>query len=152
MYWDAAIETLSPSELRELQLSRLKETLARAARSPFYRERLAEAGVTPENLRSTLIGHSGGEVGVGEGLGDGLAGKSSPISAVAVATTLASPRAVAPGSVSLSRTHKPTPANSRTTAPRTIHRHAGRDLRSCPAGFSDPLPRKAGRAGCISSR
>ena len=52
MYWDAGVETLSAPEIKELQLSRLKETLRRASRSPFYQERLAQAGVTPENLRS----------------------------------------------------------------------------------------------------
>uniref|UniRef100_A0A7C3V639 Phenylacetate-coenzyme A ligase n=1 Tax=Desulfobacca acetoxidans TaxID=60893 RepID=A0A7C3V639_9BACT len=52
MYWDAAIETLEPARLKELQLTRLRETLRRAARSPFYRERLAQAGVTPENFHS----------------------------------------------------------------------------------------------------
>jgi phenylacetate-CoA ligase len=52
VYWDAAIETLPPAALRDLQLNRLRGTLRRAALSPFYRERLAEAGITPENLRS----------------------------------------------------------------------------------------------------
>ena len=52
MYWHSAIETLSPSQLAELKLTRLKETVARAARSPFYRERLAQAGVTPDDLHS----------------------------------------------------------------------------------------------------
>jgi len=52
LYWDAGIETLTAGQLRELQLKRLQETVARAALSPFYRERLAEAGVTPENLQS----------------------------------------------------------------------------------------------------
>jgi phenylacetate-CoA ligase len=52
VYWDAAIETLEPARLQELQLTRLRDTLSRAARSPFYRERLAEAGVAPETLRS----------------------------------------------------------------------------------------------------
>ena len=52
MYWHSAIETLSPSQLAELKLTRLKETVARAAGSPFYRERLAQAGVTPDDLHS----------------------------------------------------------------------------------------------------
>jgi phenylacetate-coenzyme A ligase PaaK-like adenylate-forming protein len=45
VYWDAAIETLPPAGLRDLQLNRLRGTLRRAALSPFYRERLAQAGI-----------------------------------------------------------------------------------------------------------
>ncbi len=52
MYWDASIETLKPQKLRELQLRRLRETVARAALSPFYGERLAQAGVTAEKIGS----------------------------------------------------------------------------------------------------
>ncbi len=52
MYWDTAIETLDPIRLQELQLLRLRETLHRALKSPFYRERLTEAGVTPADLVS----------------------------------------------------------------------------------------------------
>jgi len=43
---------MSPRKLQELQLARLQETVRRAAQSPFYRERLAEAGVTSESIRS----------------------------------------------------------------------------------------------------
>ncbi len=46
MYWDATIETIKTAKLRELQLLRLKETVARAGRSPFYGERLTQAGVS----------------------------------------------------------------------------------------------------------
>lgn len=52
MYWDASIETLTPGELEKLQLERLRATLARAARSPFYASRLQEAEVSAENLKS----------------------------------------------------------------------------------------------------
>jgi phenylacetate-CoA ligase len=52
VYWDTAIETLEPTRLQELQLARLQDTLRRAGQSPFYRERLAEAGVTPADLQS----------------------------------------------------------------------------------------------------
>ena len=50
MYWDADLETMKTAQLRELQLQRLQETLSRAARSPFYRERLAQAGISPEKI------------------------------------------------------------------------------------------------------
>ena len=52
MYWDKAVETLPAGELEALQLRRLRETVARALLSPFYRERLEAAGVTPESIRS----------------------------------------------------------------------------------------------------
>ncbi len=52
MYWDAAIETLPPAKLQDLQLTRLRDTLARAAQSPFYQKRLAEAGLGPADLHS----------------------------------------------------------------------------------------------------
>lgn len=39
MYWNINDECISRQELEELQLGRLKETLARACRAPFYRER-----------------------------------------------------------------------------------------------------------------
>jgi phenylacetate-CoA ligase len=52
VYWDASIETLKPAELEKLQLERLRATLARAASSPFYRQRLQEAGLAPADLTS----------------------------------------------------------------------------------------------------
>ena len=52
MYWQAEIETLTTDKLQQLQLERLRLTVARAARSPFYGERLRQAGVVPENLHS----------------------------------------------------------------------------------------------------
>jgi phenylacetate-CoA ligase len=39
MYWNQEIETMDRSSLERLQLERLNATLARAARSPFYRQR-----------------------------------------------------------------------------------------------------------------
>jgi len=51
VYWDANLETLNPAALRELQLSRLKQTVERAAASPFYGRRLKDAGVAAANLR-----------------------------------------------------------------------------------------------------
>ena len=52
MYWQAEIETLTTEKLQQLQLERLRQTVARAARSPFYGERLRQAGVVAENLHS----------------------------------------------------------------------------------------------------
>ncbi len=52
MYWDPEVETLTPEKLRDLQLQRLQATVARASQSPFYRERLREAGLQPQDIRS----------------------------------------------------------------------------------------------------
>jgi phenylacetate-CoA ligase len=47
-YWDEAIETIAPAALRELEDRLVRETVAYVAeRSPFYRAKLREAGVTP---------------------------------------------------------------------------------------------------------
>ena len=50
MYWDASIETIKPADLEKLQLRRLKETISRAALSPFYGRRLAQAGVSAAQI------------------------------------------------------------------------------------------------------
>ncbi len=44
MYWDANLETLNPAAVQELQLSRLRQTVERAAHSPFYGRRLQGGG------------------------------------------------------------------------------------------------------------
>ncbi len=51
MHYDAA-ETFSRSEIEALQLSRLRDTLAQAAHSPFYGELFARRHITPDMLRS----------------------------------------------------------------------------------------------------
>jgi phenylacetate-CoA ligase len=45
------IEAASLDELRALQLKRLKQTIARAARVPQYRKKLAATGIAPEDLK-----------------------------------------------------------------------------------------------------
>ncbi|MDP1762043.1 MAG: phenylacetate--CoA ligase, partial [Deltaproteobacteria bacterium] len=52
MYWDAKLETLNSAALQELQLTRLHQTVERAAQSPFYGRRLQAAGVAAADLRS----------------------------------------------------------------------------------------------------
>lgn len=49
MHFDAH-ESLPRAELAKLQTQRLRDTVARAARSPFYARRLAECGVTAEDI------------------------------------------------------------------------------------------------------
>ncbi len=51
-YWDAGIETLKFEELQKVQLERLRQTVARAGRSPFYGERLRQAGITSDSFQS----------------------------------------------------------------------------------------------------
>jgi phenylacetate-CoA ligase len=52
-YWDKEIETLPREELEALQLEGLKGAVSRALKTPFYAERLAEAGITgPGNFKS----------------------------------------------------------------------------------------------------
>jgi phenylacetate-CoA ligase len=51
--WNPKAETMSRDELAVWQLARLRETVKRAGeRSPFYRERLSQAGVRPEEIQS----------------------------------------------------------------------------------------------------
>jgi phenylacetate-CoA ligase len=48
----APAETLARPELERLQAARLRETVARAARVPRHRERLAAAGIGPDAVRT----------------------------------------------------------------------------------------------------
>jgi phenylacetate-CoA ligase len=53
MFWDQQCETLGRDTLERLQLHRLQETVRRvAAYVPFYRQKFAELGVKPEDIRS----------------------------------------------------------------------------------------------------
>jgi phenylacetate-CoA ligase len=53
MFWDRTTETLDRSVLQQLQLKRLQDTVRRAARNvPFYRERLAAAGIKAGGIES----------------------------------------------------------------------------------------------------
>src|ERR1035441_10384290 len=52
MFWDQESETLARPTLEQLQLKRLQDTVQRVAqRVPFYRQRFAEQGVTPEQIK-----------------------------------------------------------------------------------------------------
>ena len=53
MFWDREAETLKQEELRKLQLRRLRAVVEYCFRnSPFYRAKLKEAGVYPQDIRS----------------------------------------------------------------------------------------------------
>jgi len=53
MFWDQASETLTRPTLEQLQVKRLQDTLLRLAqRVPFYRDKFAELGITPAEIKS----------------------------------------------------------------------------------------------------
>ncbi|MDV0443796.1 phenylacetate--CoA ligase [Methanorbis rubei] len=52
MFWNEKMETLRGKELQELQLKRLKETVARTQNIGFYKKMFAEAGLRPEDITS----------------------------------------------------------------------------------------------------
>ncbi len=49
--WDP-VETLPRSQLADLQLLRLRETVARVAQVPFYKKQFEKEGVTPDSIQS----------------------------------------------------------------------------------------------------
>jgi len=51
MYYDPA-ESLSREDITRLQLSRLRTTVERAARSPLYARKFKEAGLSPEDVKT----------------------------------------------------------------------------------------------------
>ncbi len=52
-FWQPNLELMDRSELEELQLRRLKRTLEQVYRNvPFYHNRMAEAGITPQDINS----------------------------------------------------------------------------------------------------
>lgn len=52
MYLHKELETLTRTEIENLQLERLKKTIARCMQSPFYQKRLAEHHLKPDDIRS----------------------------------------------------------------------------------------------------
>jgi len=52
MYWNPEIETMPRSKLRQLQIERVKATIADVLRVPFFRDSFAGAGVSPDDIRS----------------------------------------------------------------------------------------------------
>jgi phenylacetate-CoA ligase len=57
MFWNETLECISGGDLETLQVTALKDQISRARRSPFYQERLDDAGLTetdvntPEDIR-----------------------------------------------------------------------------------------------------
>jgi phenylacetate-CoA ligase len=52
MFWHEQIETLDCPALQALQLKRLRETVGRLERVPFYRGKFLAAGLKPEDIKS----------------------------------------------------------------------------------------------------
>ncbi len=53
MIWDEKFETMSTDEMQAFQLEKLKETVAWVyERVPFYKKKLDELGVTPQDIKS----------------------------------------------------------------------------------------------------
>jgi len=48
--WEPDIERMPARDLRKLQVERLKQSVTQASKSPFYRERLAQLGITAEGI------------------------------------------------------------------------------------------------------
>ncbi len=51
-FFNPEMETLTRPEIEALQLKRLQATIAHCMGSPFYKQRLSAAGVTPDSIRS----------------------------------------------------------------------------------------------------
>ncbi|MBR2200313.1 MAG: phenylacetate--CoA ligase, partial [Bacteroidales bacterium] len=51
-YLHPEFETLSVSQIRELQLQRLQATVRHCMNSPFYKKRFEEIGLKPEDIKS----------------------------------------------------------------------------------------------------
>ena len=50
--WDPLHECLERKDLERLQLERLRSTLERVAKVPFYQEKFKAAGISPEDIHS----------------------------------------------------------------------------------------------------
>ena len=51
-YFNPFNETLSREGIEKLQLERLKQTIQQCMKNEFYRQKFAEAGITPDDIRS----------------------------------------------------------------------------------------------------
>ncbi len=51
-YWDKTYECMLSTDLAELQASRLRDTIGRAGKAPWYRSRFAECGLSSDSIRS----------------------------------------------------------------------------------------------------
>jgi phenylacetate-CoA ligase len=52
MIWNEEMECMDPEERKELQLKRLKETVKRAEKIPFYKERFEKLGLSSDSIET----------------------------------------------------------------------------------------------------
>jgi phenylacetate-CoA ligase len=52
MFWNKRMETLSPNDLADLQIKRLRETFQNAQNVPFYKKRFADKGICLKDIHS----------------------------------------------------------------------------------------------------
>ena len=51
-YWQPELETMPREQLQQLQVKKLKESINIALKSPFYKKRLGEAGITADSINT----------------------------------------------------------------------------------------------------
>ena len=51
-YWQPELETMPREELQKLQVEKLRKSIAIALKSPFYKKRLGDLGITPESIQT----------------------------------------------------------------------------------------------------
>ena len=51
-YWQQELETMPREQLEQLQVKKLKESINIALKSPFYKKRLGELGITADSINS----------------------------------------------------------------------------------------------------
>lgn len=52
MYWNKEMETMPVMKRKKLQFKRLKQTVQRCTKNPFYKEKFKQAGFKPSDLKS----------------------------------------------------------------------------------------------------
>ena len=52
VYWQPELETMPREQLKELQVKKLKQTLEVCLKSPFYKKKLGELGITPDSIKT----------------------------------------------------------------------------------------------------
>ena len=51
-YWQPELETMPRKDLEALQVKKLRQSIEIALKSPFYKKRLGELGITPDSIQT----------------------------------------------------------------------------------------------------
>ena len=51
-YWQPELETMPRKELEALQVKKLRQSIEVSLRSPFYKKRLGDLGITPDSIQT----------------------------------------------------------------------------------------------------